>query len=111
MSTKVCAKCGEEKPTSEYGKHPRNKDGLQSYCKACSNEHTKAYYRRHSEFMRLKRNKRYTETKRSPSKQKCDCGDYVNCLVCRNRERWSAFIENRAPLYLVQKFEYVKGLT
>jgi hypothetical protein len=32
---KVCLKCGEPKPSTEYSKNQRRKDGLQAYCKAC----------------------------------------------------------------------------
>lgn len=36
MVTKKCAKCKEEVPVSEFGKAPRNSDGLQSYCNPCN---------------------------------------------------------------------------
>ena len=32
---KKCSKCGVEKPTSEYYKDKRKKDGLYPHCKAC----------------------------------------------------------------------------
>lgn len=36
MNTKVCAKCNEAKPVSEFHKNPRNRGGLHSYCKICN---------------------------------------------------------------------------
>lgn len=36
-TTKVCRKCGQEKPDSEFYKGA-NKDGLSSYCKECTSE-------------------------------------------------------------------------
>jgi hypothetical protein len=36
MKTKVCAKCNEAKPFSEFHKNLRNSDGLHSYCKVCN---------------------------------------------------------------------------
>lgn len=36
IKTKVCSKCGREWPLSEFYKKSTSKDGLQSYCKACS---------------------------------------------------------------------------
>ena len=34
-TTKVCPKCGEEKPVSEFNKSTSRVDGLTSWCKAC----------------------------------------------------------------------------
>jgi len=33
---KRCARCGKQKPFSEFHKNSRNKDGLHSYCKECN---------------------------------------------------------------------------
>jgi len=35
MIKKVCTKCGEEKPLSEFCKDKRHKDGYGSHCKIC----------------------------------------------------------------------------
>jgi L-lactate utilization protein LutC len=35
MRTKICTKCGLEKPTSEFNKNKLKKDGLQSECRDC----------------------------------------------------------------------------
>ena len=35
VTHKKCSKCGVEKPTSEYYKDKRRKDGLYPHCKAC----------------------------------------------------------------------------
>ena len=35
MSTKVCTKCGLEKPFVEFSKDKTHKDGLRSQCKQC----------------------------------------------------------------------------
>lgn len=32
---KLCCRCGEDKPPSEFTKDKRRTDGLRSYCKAC----------------------------------------------------------------------------
>ena len=43
---KVCKRCGENKPHSEYYTHQRTADGLQAWCKRCQaerrNENAKA---------------------------------------------------------------------
>ena len=39
--TKTCAHCGQEKPVTEFYKDKHTKDGLQSWCKQCSNSRGK----------------------------------------------------------------------
>lgn len=39
--SKVCFKCGQEKPLSDYYKHPQTVDGHFNKCKACSKKDTK----------------------------------------------------------------------
>lgn len=36
IATKRCSKCGKELPLSEFHKHSKAKDGLQSWCKHCT---------------------------------------------------------------------------
>ncbi|MBW2086696.1 MAG: hypothetical protein JRI54_11825 [Deltaproteobacteria bacterium] len=43
MNTKVCTRCGEAKPLSEFHRNARSKDGLHSYCKRCNKEKAAAY--------------------------------------------------------------------
>ena len=42
MTTKVCKDCQVEKPSIDFPKQPRNKDGLNTYCRSCQNIRTKA---------------------------------------------------------------------
>lgn len=44
-ATKVCVKCKEEKPVSEYHKNSRSSDGLHSYCKECNRAQALAHIR------------------------------------------------------------------
>lgn len=36
---KICSKCGESKPLSEFYKNKYNKDGLAYSCKVCRRKH------------------------------------------------------------------------
>lgn len=44
-STKRCSKCGETKPTTEFGRDRSRADGLADYCKECAREKNRRYYR------------------------------------------------------------------
>lgn len=41
VEEKLCRKCSEIKPSSEFFKQKKHRDGLQSYCKECA----RSYYR------------------------------------------------------------------
>lgn len=43
---KTCAKCGEQKPSSEFYKNKQISDGLHSHCKACNREYSQEYRER-----------------------------------------------------------------
>ena len=40
---KKCAKCGADKPASEFNSRTASKDGLQSYCRACQSGYGAEY--------------------------------------------------------------------
>lgn len=42
METKVCGRCKQEKPVTEFYKH--NRDGYRARCKPCNREDNKEYY-------------------------------------------------------------------
>lgn len=50
--TKRCPSCGQELPLTAFYKNRSRKDGLQAYCKICSNARTKQYQLEHPEVFR-----------------------------------------------------------
>ena len=58
METKICSKCGIEKPLSEYHKNGFDRQGNQKYrgyCKACANAKESARYQEKKAFINSKR--------------------------------------------------------
>lgn len=53
MDGKVCNKCGEFKPLSEYNKSSRRKDGHSNRCRECENAYRREWYRKNPEKVRL----------------------------------------------------------
>ena len=41
---KLCKKCDLEKDLSDFYRHPKSKDGLQSYCRSCSKEAARNFF-------------------------------------------------------------------
>ena len=57
METKICTKCGIEKPLSAFCKHKKAKDGLCERCKICHCEDVKmAYHKKHPKVLRKDKN-------------------------------------------------------
>ena len=54
METKVCNKCGKEKPISEFSKNSRKRDGLQTACKECMAEYNRLHYQKNKEIYSAK---------------------------------------------------------
>lgn len=46
--TKVCGRCLEQLPASAFHGNRTRPDGLQSMCRSCKSEYTRAWYRRNS---------------------------------------------------------------
>lgn len=47
--TKVCSRCKEEKPFSDFSKDRTRKDGIRGTCRACAREQNREYYKRNRE--------------------------------------------------------------
>ena len=62
--TKVCKKCGRELPISEFNKNKSKKDGLQSNCKECANQHRKQYYQENKKAIAEQRKQYRQENKK-----------------------------------------------
>jgi hypothetical protein len=47
METKVCTKCGIEKPLDQFAKNSSKPDGLSPQCKECKHKYYEEYYKKH----------------------------------------------------------------
>lgn len=47
METKVCTKCGIEKPLDQFVKNSNKPDGLSPQCKECKHKYYEEYYKKH----------------------------------------------------------------
>jgi acyl-CoA reductase-like NAD-dependent aldehyde dehydrogenase len=95
--TKLCPKCGEEKSLTKYSKHKRSKDGLQYWCKACSNKHREDNKDRHKEYQKewRKNNKEYNKKWQSENREHRK--EYLKKWESENRElRYARNAERRA---------------
>lgn len=70
METKVCSKCKDEKPISEFHKKNSNKDGFCGTCKKCICLHKKEYYKDNKDRLFDYCKKRYNEKKDQIIKQR-----------------------------------------
>lgn len=59
--TKVCYRCKEERPVSDFSKDRTRKDGLSNKCADCDRELYREYYRRNREEVRERKRKHQKE--------------------------------------------------
>lgn len=87
---KVCPKCGELKPSTEFSKESSAKDGLQSRCKLCVNKANKVWRQqnrsKHIEGSSSwrKRNPEYARNKNLISRYGITVNDYNLMLKTQN---------------------------
>ena len=51
MTTKVCSKCKLEKGALEFNHNKRHKDGLSAWCKSCTTEYNKDYFKKNRDVL------------------------------------------------------------
>ena len=97
--TKICSKCGIEKPTTEYHKNGFDKNGKQKYrgyCKTCANKR---------EMERYWEKKEYIDTQRT---QCAKCGDTRTYLLDfhhkdRNEKEFTIGVIKKGAIEIIQK--------
>lgn len=81
METKICTKCGLEKPISEFNKNKLKKDGLQSECRKCHKQMCIGYYQKN------KSNYRNTsKLKRQQLKSIINEIKSKGCIICKEKD-------------------------
>ena len=53
QATKICSRCGDPKPTSEFGRNFDMADNLKSWCKECEKVRARNYDRSRTEEKRF----------------------------------------------------------
>lgn len=72
---KTCTKCNIEKHESEFAKHNKRIDGLQSYCNDCKKKIDATYYSKHKKIVRnrIDANRKKLLDWLSTYKKSCKC--------------------------------------
>ena len=70
MKTKICFKCGKEKPLSDFYKHPKMKDGHLNKCKECNKKDVQQNYRKNIDYYKEYDRERNKKPERIESKRK-----------------------------------------
>jgi hypothetical protein len=92
---KVCTKCGEWKPFSEYNKHKAIKDGHYTRCKKCKREEDRLYRIKNKEKLSKKWKEYYEKNKDEYlSKQREKYAQNKDAINEKRREREKIYREN-----------------
>ena len=76
IQSKVCIKCNQIKPLTEYTKNKSTSDGLESYCKSCKSIINKQYRENNRQ---INANKIYNEN------------DVKQCSKCKQQKSYTEF--------------------
>lgn len=71
---KHCRRCGTDRPRAEFHRNRSTRDGLQTYCKACSNEVRREYEERNAEALARRRAERLLTAEDTGVKMCTKCG-------------------------------------
>lgn len=82
METKICFKCGQEKPLSEFYRHPRMADGHLNKCKECAKKDVSQNYEKNIQ------SEEYVEKERER------CRDKYRRLYAGRLEKTHSHMEN-----------------
>ena len=82
---KVCSKCKQEKAVSEFYVQKR-RDYINPECKSCTKKHTRAYYRKHRESIRVKENALNRERRKALRNAVFAAYGGPVCACCGERE-------------------------
>lgn len=85
MNTKKCFKCQQEKPISEFYKHPRTSDRHLNKCKSCTKSDVKSNYDSHREKYSL-----YEKLRNSLPERKAYARKREKLYAKRNPQKYSA---------------------
>jgi len=88
--TKVCQRCQQDKPLSEYHKDESRVDGHSYVCKACRRAHRRSYYEKQKERLREQYDPEQAREKRLVMKYGISNRDYLDmheaqqsrCKIC-----------------------------
>ncbi len=86
MESKICSKCKEEKPVSEFTKNKAKKDGLSPQCRICKSKTAQKHYLKHTQKAKDRGNKsrkvkikKWKDFKSVLSCERCE-EDFSECL-------------------------------
>lgn len=93
METKVCNKCGKEKPISEFSRNSRKKDGLQTACKECMAEYNRLHYQRNKEIYSAKAKENVQNIREYIQSIKSQ----LKCSICGEDRYWCLDFHHTNP--------------
>lgn len=104
---KTCCHCKQDKPTTEFHKNVRAKDGLRAQCRACTKKINRASVLRHHEKRKAEKRAEYQRKKDSPE-YKAYVKAYQAETKDKKREYDREYRRKNAGRYREQSREWVR---
>lgn len=108
MITKICTKCGVEKPLSEYNKRKSGKHGVEAQCRDCRKQYGRQYRKDNKEYV-------YRTIREWKINNPVKVNEYKRRWRIRNieysKKRREEAIENLDGGYVLEKIRRQYGLS
>lgn len=83
---KICTKCGEQKPLSEFHKDKYRRDGVRTSCKSCYSKFHEEYYFKNKDKVKIKNKSEWLQRKYSLSLEEYELlkkNQNNKCHICQ----------------------------
>lgn len=99
MESKVCTKCGEDKPLSEFRDRKDSKDGKRNNCRICQSNYNKVYNEANADYRTSQRKAFYSENQKRLLDIRKEYYASNKELIIQRKRSYERFKRETDPIY------------
>jgi hypothetical protein len=103
MESKVCSKCGEDKPLTEFRNRTDSKDGKRGNCIICQDNYLKTYNKANADYIAIQRKGFYDENQKRLLDIKKEYYDANKERLIKRQTEYDRVKKQKDPIYRFKK--------